>query len=134
MKKLILFLSALLIFLSLSSPVLARDNDHSGFMRGRMGFHFFASPKPTPDSASPSPYGAIRSCQTKKESVKNRMTHLMQLANNMEKKFDSIASRVEKYYTDKVLPSGKTLSNYDSLLSDINTKKDAVKTALDKAT
>ena len=61
------------------------------------------------------------------------MTHLTTLATNMMNQFDRHASRVEKYYTTKAVPAGKTVANYDSLVVDIGTKKGAVQTALTKA-
>lgn len=75
----------------------------------------------------------LRSCQAKEESIKNRLSHLNQLATNMQEKFDAIAERVKEYYTTKVVPSGTTVANYDTLVSDIATKKTAVQTALTKA-
>jgi chromosome segregation ATPase len=75
----------------------------------------------------------LKVCQAKEKSIKNRFTHLNNLTINIENKFDSIASRVEDYYTSKVVPTGKTVSNYDTLVSDIQTKKTAVQTALTTA-
>jgi hypothetical protein len=77
--------------------------------------------------------GLIRSCQAREKSIKNRMKFLIKLVNVMDDKFGKIATRVEDYYTTKVVPSGKTVPNYDLLVSDIQTKKDAVKTALANA-
>lgn len=77
--------------------------------------------------------GKLRSCQARESAVKTRMSHLVQLATNMMNKFDRHATRVETFYTKKVVPSGKTVSNYDSLVADINTKKTAVQSALTKA-
>lgn len=77
--------------------------------------------------------GATRACQARENAIKNRSTHLTQLATTMETKFDSIASRVENYYTNKIVPSGKSVSNYNTLVSDIQTKKTAVQTALTTA-
>lgn len=75
----------------------------------------------------------LQSCQARESAVKNRMESLIDLVTNMESKFDSIAMRVENFYTNKIVPSGKTVSNYDTLVSTIGTKKDAVTAALDKA-
>lgn len=74
--------------------------------------------------------GKLRACQAKENSIKNKLTHLADLVTNMESKFDSIATRVENYYSSKVVPSGKTVPNYDALVSDIQNKKTAVQTAL----
>ncbi len=72
-------------------------------------------------------------CETRQGAIKNRMRNLLALVANMEEKFDSIAARVQKYYTDKVLPTGKTVANYDALVADIQTKKAAVDTAAAEA-
>ena len=51
----------------------------------------------------------------------------------MQEKFDAIAAKVQDYYTSKLVPAGKTVSNYDALVADIQTKKSAIQTALTKA-
>lgn len=90
------------------------------------------SPLPTP-RASGLAQGKLRACQAVEAGVKNRMQSLVNLATNIEKVFDSIATRVEDYYTNKVLPSGKTVSNYGVLTADISTKKGIVDTDLTSA-
>lgn len=77
--------------------------------------------------------GRMKACEARVDAIKNRMTHLTELATNMETKFDAIAQRVENYYNNKVVPSGKTVANYNTLVSDIQTQKNNVKTALTKA-
>ncbi len=72
----------------------------------------------------------LRACQAKEEAITKRATRLTRLVNNMESNFDKHAQRVEEYYTSKVLPSGKTVANYDSLVADIAAKKAAVAAAL----
>ena len=74
--------------------------------------------------------GKSKACQAREASIKTRMTHLTNLATTMETKFATISARVEDYYTSKVVPSGKTVSNYDSLVAAIATQKTAVGTAL----
>lgn len=75
----------------------------------------------------------LKTCQVREDALKKRSARLIQLVTNMEEKFDSIAQRVKDYYTSKVVPAGKTVASYDSLVSGINTKKAAVQTALTKA-
>ena len=77
--------------------------------------------------------GATRSCLAKESSVKIRMTQLTKLVTTMETTFDKIADRVKAYYIDTVLPAGKTVSNYDTLVNDIATKKTLVQIEIDKA-
>lgn len=98
-------------------------------------------------SSSPGSQGATRSaaarqrldqaklkvCQVREDALKKRSQRLIQLVTNMEEKFTSITQRVKDYYTSKVVPAGKTVDSYDSLVSDIDTKKAAVTTALTKA-
>ena len=61
-----------------------------------------------------------------------RSTHLVDLATDMEVKFEVIAKRVEDYYTQKVVPGGKTISNYASLAADIQAKREAAQVAVIK--
>lgn len=75
----------------------------------------------------------LQACQARENATKTRSERLTQLANTMQEKFDAIAKRVEDYYTTKVVPSGKTVSNYDALVVDVQTKKNAVQTALTNA-
>lgn len=77
--------------------------------------------------------GRLRACQARENAIKQRTNHLVELVTIMESKFDAIASRVEKYYTDKVVPGGKNVANYTTLTNDIQTKKAAVQVALTKA-
>lgn len=74
--------------------------------------------------------GQLKACQAREVAIKKRSDQLVALATNMESKFDSIAKRVEDYYTTTVIPSGKSVANYDALVSDIQSKKSAVSTAL----
>lgn len=75
----------------------------------------------------------LKACQAREAGIQTRFTHLLQLAATMEKNFDAIAGRVEEYYTTKVVPSGKTVANYDTLVADIAASKKTVQTGLDKA-
>lgn len=75
----------------------------------------------------------LKACQAKENAIKKRAERLGQLVSTMQEKFEAIAKRVEEYYTTKVVPSGKTVANYDSLVADIQTKKTAVQTALSQA-
>jgi len=41
--------------------------------------------------------GRLKACQAREESIKNRMSHITQLATGMETKFSTIAARAEDY-------------------------------------
>lgn len=69
-------------------------------------------------------------CENHQEEVDTRLNSLGRLVANILGKFDAIAARVQQFYTTKVLPSGKTVANYDALIADIAAKKAAVNTAL----
>jgi DNA repair ATPase RecN len=98
--------------------------------------HSFAARPTATESNAPSstpshtPNGQSRSCQAHQDNIKRSLTHVMDLATNIETAFDSIAGRVESFYTDKVLPRGKSLSNYNQLLADIVNAKTAVSAAV----
>lgn len=69
-------------------------------------------------------------CQKHEDEVDTRLTSLGNLVANVLGKFDAIAARVEQFYTNKVIPTGRTVPNYDALLADITAKRTAVTTAL----
>lgn len=66
---------------------------------------------------------ALKSCQARESVIKTRMDNLTRLTLNIEDVFNKIAMRVEDFYTNKILPSGKSVPNYDALVSDIAAKK-----------
>ena len=72
----------------------------------------------------------LQFCENHQDEISTRLSSLSGLVANILGKFDAIATRVEEFYTTKVVPTGKTVSNYDALLADIKVKKDAVNTAL----
>lgn len=75
----------------------------------------------------------MKVCEAKQESIQKRMDQLTQLATNMQGKFATHTQRVMNYYTEKILPSGKTVANYDTLVADIEAKNTAVSENLAKA-
>src|SRR3989344_6487491 len=77
--------------------------------------------------------GKLKACQAKEKALQKRIAQTTKLAATMQVKFDAIAQRVETYYTSKVVPSGKTVANYDNLVADVQSKKAAIKTALTEA-
>lgn len=79
------------------------------------------------------PEASLRSCQARESAIQQRMIHLSQLAKTLENKFGDIALRVEAYYTNIVVPAGKTVTNYSTLVTNIETKKAAVDAELAKA-
>lgn len=76
----------------------------------------------------------LRVCQNRQAAITKRSTQLVKMASNMMNVFTKIATRVETYYTGTVVSAGKSVSNYDALVTDITTKESAVKTDLEKAT
>jgi len=100
---------------------------------------------PTPDSilASPSASPASRGksnltavklkvCQAKENGITKKIGQLNRLAINTMGKFDAIALRVKNFYQTKVIASGKSLSNYDALVADIDKQKGLVTAAMTK--
>ena len=72
----------------------------------------------------------IAACKTKEAVVKTRMKQLTELVNTMVATFDDIAGRVETYYSKMVIPTGKTVTNYDTLAGAITSQKTSVKARL----
>ncbi|MDP2671725.1 MAG: hypothetical protein Q8P13_04700 [bacterium] len=75
----------------------------------------------------------LRVCETRKNIIINRSERLVKRAERQFEIFGLIATRVETFYTDKVLPRGITVPNYDDLKNTITEKKALAQTALDAA-
>lgn len=76
--------------------------------------------------------GRLKACEEQSKNIKRRFDHTVVLANKFFDVFGDIAGRVEKYYTDKLVPKGKIVPNYNALVANIQTAKDTTKTAIDK--
>ncbi|HUQ85519.1 MAG TPA: hypothetical protein VM077_04300 [Candidatus Limnocylindrales bacterium] len=77
--------------------------------------------------------GKLRSCKAKEKKIIKRSEQIVKFSTNMESKFASISAKVQEYYVTKVVPSGKTVINYEALVSGIDANKLAVDSALEKA-
>lgn len=95
-----------------------------------LAFHSFAQ---SPRRLAALNANALRVCQVHEKTIINRLNSLTRLVTNQENKFASIAVRVENHYTTKLVPQGKTLSNYNALVEDIASKKMVVDADLAKA-
>lgn len=72
----------------------------------------------------------VAACKLKEANVKTRMKQLTQFVNIVGATLDDIGNRVETYYSSTVLPTGKTVTNYDTLVTGITSQKNATKTRL----
>lgn len=77
--------------------------------------------------------GPLQACKAHEAVIQTRLKSLLRYAARMEETFDRIATRVQEYYTGTVKPGGRTVSDYDSLLSDIQAKKTIVRQDLTTA-
>jgi hypothetical protein len=71
----------------------------------------------------------LKVCQNREKHITTTMTNLTDRGTDHLTVFTKIADRVEAFYTSK----GKTVSNYDTLVADVNAKKAAVETAIANA-
>jgi len=111
MKKAALALATFGLLVS-ASPALAEDAVAT------------RSPKPRLEEAR------VKVCENKQASITKRVGSLTDRSVKMEDNFAKIAQRVMDFYTNKVLPSGKTVANYDALVAAIAEKKTAVDAAV----
>ncbi len=130
---LIFLVSLFLFFVSVGSSFAVSKPDYSNSRNNRV-----ASPsgqrKEMPEQAKNNlAKSRIESCQAIESAVVTRMTNLVRMAENMIAKFEAISTRVQEYYTTKVVPAGTVVENYDSLVSEVEKKKVDVKSKLDLA-
>ena len=72
-------------------------------------------------------------CERVEAKITKRSEQLVNRANRMTDRFDKIAERVKEYYTEKLIPPGATIDNYDALVADVTAKGAAVDEALANA-
>lgn len=72
----------------------------------------------------------LKICQNREKAIQKRSTQLTRMAEKMLNVFSNHAARVQNYYTARVAPSGRTVENYDGLVTEIATQKSAAQTAL----
>lgn len=69
----------------------------------------------------------LKACQNREKTITNIMSRLAERGQKQLNLFTTIANRTEAFYVAK----GKTLTNYDTLVADVATKKAAAQTAID---
>jgi hypothetical protein len=69
----------------------------------------------------------LKACQHREAAINNKMARIADRGQKQLGVFSKISTRVQTFYTDK----GKTLSNYDALVADVNAKKAAAQTTVD---
>jgi len=70
----------------------------------------------------------LRVCNQRKKSINNIMTRIADRGQKQLNLFDSIATKVEEFYTAK----GRTVSNYDTVKAEVDAKKAAATTAIEE--
>jgi hypothetical protein len=71
-----------------------------------------------------------RTCERIVRNIRNRSIKLGERAEKMMDRFDRIVRRVNEFYQNRLEPQGVVIANYDQMLDNIDTKKDAVKDAI----
>jgi hypothetical protein len=75
----------------------------------------------------------LESCKAREEAIKNRKKSLLRLATSALKRMDGWAEELKKFYNENMVPGGKTISNYNDLLTEIERTRAEAVTSLDKA-
>lgn len=75
----------------------------------------------------------LKTCQEREPNLKKRSDELVKNSTIVQQKFSAITTRVTTYYTTKLVPAGKTLSNYEVLNTAVALKQSALSAAMAKA-
>lgn len=152
-KLITLAATSVFVFVLSASFVFAEDgmntaSTFSGTPKPRTFVNFFDSSRSPDPSESPEPAETprpfqlridrlkdlrLKFCEVHHDEIANRSQSLGDLVSGMLGRFDAIATQIENYYTTKVVPSGKSVANYDSLVADIAAKRAQVQTDLTNA-
>ncbi len=141
LKKVSVGLVSLSVFLLAATYVMAEDGTNSGTTASpspRTGlYNFFGTHTPEPTESpepreTPKPYTLrldrlndirLKVCETHHDEIGKRSQSLGNLVAEMLGKFDGIATSVENFYNNKVVPGGHTVPNYTALVADIAAKR-----------
>ncbi len=68
----------------------------------------------------------IRACEARQANITKRSEQIVRRATNQLDVFAKIAQRVQEFYQNKLVPQGKIVTNYDSLVADIASNAAAI--------
>lgn len=74
----------------------------------------------------------LQACEVHRKVINLRQTNIVTHTKNVQDRLGKLVVAVENFYTQKLVPQGKTVANYDALVADVNAKNTALTTALDK--
>lgn len=75
----------------------------------------------------------LQICEKVESKIKNRSVKMVTKAESMVTRFGKIATKVKDYYTNKLLPKGGTIDNYEALVADVAAHEAAVNDAVANA-
>jgi len=75
----------------------------------------------------------LEACKAREEAIKNRKKSLLRLATEALKRMDGWVERLKKFYDERLVANGKTISNYNDLLAEIEGTRSEAIASLDKA-
>lgn len=75
----------------------------------------------------------LKVCERVESKINKRSVKMVTKAENMITRFDKISGKVKDYYTNKLLPKGGTIDNYEALVADVAAHEAAVNDAVANA-
>lgn len=91
-----------------------------------------ASSEAVTDRASKASEFKQTACEVHVKVINLRQKNIIAHAERTQNRLVKLTSAVEKFYTDKLVPQGKVVANYDSLVSDVVAKQASLTAALIK--
>ena len=65
----------------------------------------------------------LRVCEKLEDTINSRSDHLLDRVNKHIARFDRISDKVQTFYTEKMVPKGINVENYETLVGNIATKR-----------
>lgn len=75
----------------------------------------------------------IQACKAREEAIKNRKGSLLRLATESLKRMDVFVEKIKNFYQEKLVANGKSVSNYNDLLAEVERTRLEAVNSLDKA-
>ncbi|OGY32308.1 MAG: hypothetical protein A3A57_01560 [Candidatus Woykebacteria bacterium RIFCSPLOWO2_01_FULL_41_12] len=135
-SEIVVLASLLLVFLFVATPVLAslRPFPQQPRVRGEQTATPSADQEDESEQEGEQARGKfekhlgeakLRVCEKLEDTINNRSDHLLDRVNKHIARFDRISSKVQTFYTEKMVPKGINVENYETLVGNIATKKAA---------
>lgn len=126
------FLAGVLFLVAANARVSAFENSSNSFGKSLGDSRKLASSEAVTNKATRASEFTQNACEVHRKVINLRQKNIIAHAERTQNRLGNLTNAVIKYYTEKLIPQGKIVANYNSLVSDVTAKHALLTEALDK--